>query len=193
MIPKTKPKRKPRTKTKPPKKVSPQTTSPVSAPQSAGTEKIPEIIISPRTGKPLIKQLGKTKRELTARARIILESLIAGLPERQALKNAGYSNGYSNCGKRDILSNTTIQKTFIQELEKAGVSDDYLATKIMRLSEAKEKKFFAHEGVVQDEREVDALGVQSGMIQFAAKLKGHLVEKTQETGELTIKVVKYSE
>lgn len=152
------------------------------------------------TKKPKQKQLGKTKNDLKIRARKIAQALIAGKTETEAVKSAGYSAAYANSQKNEILKNPVIQKTFNQILDAAGLTDEKIANRIKELSEAREVKHFPYqvtEGKVKrqiiDEREVDALGIQANMIQFAAKLKGHLVEKTQETGELTIKVVKYGE
>jgi len=127
--------------------------------------------------KPLKKQLGKTKGDLKRRARRIVKAVVEGKTEMQALKEAGYSDTYIHSGKRDILSNPVIKQTFTEVLEKAGLSDSYLVERIKQLSEAKETKFFQEKGIVIETREVEALGIQSNMIEFATKLKGHLVEK----------------
>jgi len=129
------------------------------------------------TLKPLKKQLGKTKADLKHRARKIVAGILKGQTEVEAIKSAGYSEGYAITGKKDILNNPEIKKTFAQILEKAGLTDDYLAERIKQLSEAKETKFFQEKGIVTEIREVEALGIQSEMIQFGAKLKGHLAEK----------------
>jgi len=136
--------------------------------------------------KPKQKQVGKTKSALEGRARKIAKSILAGKPETQALKDAGYSESYATHHKGAILSNPVIQATFTSILEKAGLTDDYIADRVKELSEAKETKYFQKDGRVTDEREVDALGVQADMVQFAAKLKGHLTEKVQSTSDVTV-------
>ena len=124
---------------------------------------------------------GKSKRELSARAKIIIQSLIKGSTETEALKIAGYSDSYIHSGKDNILHNPVMQKTFNTVLESAGVTDSLLADKIRSLIDAKEVKFYAHQGIVTDEREVEALSIQAQMVEFAAKLKGH-VRSTPEPG-----------
>ena len=124
---------------------------------------------------------GKSKRELSARAKIIIQSLIKGSTETEALKIAGYSDSYIHSGKDNILHNPVMQATFNMVLESAGVTDNLIADKIRSLIDAKEVKFYAHQGIVTDQREVEALSIQAQMVEFAAKLKGH-VRATPEPG-----------
>ncbi len=131
--------------------------------------------------KPKQKQLGKTKTELTARARIIIEEIVRGASEAEALKKAGYSKACINGDKMNILRNPVMQQTFSSVLEAEGVTDVKLAEKIRSLIDAKETKFFASKGIITDSREVDALAIQAQMVEFAAKLKGH-VRSTPEGG-----------
>ena len=129
--------------------------------------------------KPKQKQLGKTKGDLKRRARIIAAEIINGKSETEALKCAGYSHTSALNHKNEICNNVVIKQTFTQILESAGLTDSYIADRIKQLSEAKETKFFADKGIVTETREVSALGIQANMIEFAAKLKGHLVEKRE--------------
>jgi len=130
-----------------------------------------------KTPKPKQKQLGKTKGDLRRRARRIVKGLIEGKSETEVLRSVGYSNTSALNGKKEIFNNPVMKKIFTEVLEKAGLSDAYLAERIKQLSEAKETKFFQEKGIVIETREVEALGIQSNMIEFATKLKGHLVEK----------------
>jgi len=57
-------------------------------------------------------------------------------------------------------------------LEDVGLSENALKTKLISLLEAKETKFFQHEGVVSDQREVDALETQRRTLDMAFKIKG---------------------
>ena len=74
---------------------------------------------------------------------------------------------------------------FSEALAGARITPRRLANKLNKELEAKETKFFQEKGIVIETREVEALGIQSNMIEFATKLKGHLVEKhifPDETG-----------
>jgi len=66
------------------------------------------------------------------------------------------------------------------------MTDEYLSKRIQELSEAKETKFFQKDGIVTDQRDVEALGIQADMIQFSAKLKGHLIDKLDISGNLQL-------
>ncbi len=124
------------------------------------------------------KQLGKTKRALTARAKIIIHEIINGATEAAALKAAGYSDSCVAYRKTEILHNPQIQKTFRDVLDSAGVTDDRIADKIASLMDARETKFFAHQGEIINEKQVDALSIQAEMVQFAAKLRGHVIDRS---------------
>jgi DNA-binding CsgD family transcriptional regulator len=132
----------------------------------------------PKTKQIQRQHVGKGKRELKARAKTIALSILEGQSATEALITAGYSEGYATHHKESILANPTIHKTFVTILEAAGVTDEKIADKIRGLIDAKETKFFSHQGEVTDSREVEALAIQSNMVQFAAKLKGHVVERS---------------
>src|SRR4030042_2070778 len=57
-------------------------------------------------------------------------------------------------------------------LDDHGFSDARLKAKVLSLMEAKETKFFAHEGIVTDQRDVEALGIQAKATDMALKVKG---------------------
>ena len=124
------------------------------------------------------KQLGKTKADLRKRARIAAKEVINGAPIVQALQTAGYTQQTAIQHSEEILNNPTIKKTFNQLLDKAGLTDDTIAARINELSNATETKFFSDKGIVTDQREVKALSIQADMVKFAAKVKGHVVERS---------------
>ncbi len=137
------------------------------------------------TNKPKQKQLGKTKSDLKRRAQIIAKEIINGSALTPALKAAGYSESYANSAQIPIMDNPKIQRTFTQILEKAGLSDDYLAKRIKELAEAKDKKFF----VIADkivEKEVKALSIQADMVKFGTKLRGHVTDQVEHSGNLSM-------
>ena len=147
----------------------------------------------PPPQKPKQKQLGKTKGDLKSRAKKIVKALLDGKTETEAVKCAGYSPAYANSGKHVIMNNPVILKTIREIYERAGITDDYLARKNEELLNAREMKFFQEKGIVTDSREVDDNGTRLGALKLAHQLKGNLVEKTQEMGELVIKVVRYGD
>jgi hypothetical protein len=86
--------------------------------------------ISPRTGKPLQKQLGKTKAQVKLRAKKIAAGLIMGMTGGEAVRAAGYSmSGKANPGT--ILSNPLIKQTYCEILDAAGATDEACAKVIV--------------------------------------------------------------
>jgi len=142
---------------------------------------------------PKQKQLGKTKSDLKRRARIAAQAIIAGQDTTSALVTAGYSKGTALTNSTQILNNPVVKQTFNDLLDKAGLSDDALARRISELSRAKEVKFFADKGIVTDQREVEALSIQADMVKFAAKVKGHVVDRhvTESQGNTYIDLSSY--
>jgi hypothetical protein len=128
--------------------------------------------------KPHKKQLGKTKTDLQKRARIAAQAVINGADAVTALVTAGYSKQTALTNSTQILNNPVIKETFNRLLDKAGLTDDYLAAKIKTLADAKETKFFTDKGIVTDQRDVEALGIQTDITKFAAKVKGHVIERS---------------
>jgi len=124
------------------------------------------------------KQLGKSKSDLRKRARITAQEMINGADASAALITAGYTKETAIHHTETILTNPTFQKTFKEILEKAGITDEFIAEKIRSLADAKETKFFAHKGEIRDQRDVEALDIQADMVKFAAKVKGHVVERS---------------
>jgi len=57
-------------------------------------------------------------------------------------------------------------------LDENGLSETALKSKMVKLIDARETKFFQHEGKVTDEREVEALETQRRTLDMALKLKG---------------------
>jgi hypothetical protein len=124
------------------------------------------------------KPLGKTKADLRRRARIVAKEVINGASVTEALVTAGYSKAYALTSSTEIVNNPVVKATFNQLLDKAGLTDEQIAARIRQLSEAKETKFFSEKGIVTDEREVEALSIQADMVKFAAKVKGHVIDRS---------------
>jgi hypothetical protein len=65
-------------------------------------------------------------------------------------------------------------------LNEDGLSDESLDAKLIALLDAKKTKFFAHKGVVLDERNIQALDIQIKALDMAYKLKGRYAAKKHE-------------
>jgi hypothetical protein len=69
-------------------------------------------------------------------------------------------------------------------MEQAGLTDNFLAAKVYSLINAKKTEYFQKDGIVTDQREMEALETQRKTLELAAKLKGHL--KDQSQGDINI-------
>lgn len=65
-----------------------------------------------------------------------------------------------------------------QLLDDAGLTENHLKFRLIRLLDAKETKFFSHEGKVTDKRDVNALGIQIKALELAMKARGMLSDKS---------------
>lgn len=86
---------------------------------------------------------------------------------------AGYSGkneaNYAEVGYRNKKA---LQPQINEWLDEEGLSDNALKLKLVELLDAKETKFFSHEGLVVEEREITAWGTQTKALDMAMKMKG---------------------
>ena len=69
-------------------------------------------------------------------------------------------------------------------LQDEGINNNVLKIKLIQLMEAKETKFFQHEGKVTDQREVEAIETQRRTLDMALKVKGmYAPAKNELTGK----------
>jgi hypothetical protein len=115
---------------------------------------------------------GKT---IKPKERKLIKAIIDGKSVNEASKISGYNPTYTPV----VLRKPEVKEIFAAYLDKAGLSDTVLSEKIRDLVHAKEKRFFAHAGIVMDEREVPALEIQRRSVELACKLKGHMVERVE--------------
>lgn len=112
------------------------------------------------------------------------------LNRTQAAMAAGYKAG----GSAQMMGEKNY-KHFAKEiaiwLDEVGLSENALKTKLLNLLDAKETKFFADKGIVTDQREVEALGIQQRALDMAFKVKGaYAPEKVEHTG-ITVNVLRF--
>jgi hypothetical protein len=122
------------------------------------------------------KKPGRKKLEtITVKERKLIKAQVEGKTLGQAAKVAGLNKNYASV----VMNKPQVKEKFTDLLDKAGLSDSYLSDKIKSLAEADDIKFFAHNGTVFDERKFPALETQRKTIEFACKLKGHVVDKIE--------------
>ena len=103
-----------------------------------------------------------------------------------SVKAARYKcNGDPSCNSLGHENFRYHEDSINEWLEKNGLSENALKIKLLSLLEAKETKFFQHEGMVTDEREVEAIETQRRTLDMAFKARG-LYEKHQNQGAATI-------
>jgi hypothetical protein len=85
-----------------------------------------------------------------------------------------------------IESSADVRARILGADERAGITDDFLAQKRRELIEAKETVFYSHLGLVTDEREVEAYGIQVKALELAHKVRGELANVEQVQGAALI-------
>lgn len=83
----------------------------------------------------------------------------------ESARLAGYSNP-----KAAGVANMNKYRTTVDHFSRSALDPDSLKEKVESLMEAKETKFFANKGVVMDEREVEALGIQVRATEMGLKV-----------------------
>jgi len=74
-------------------------------------------------------------------------------------------------------------------LAQRGLTDEFLADKIKSLLDARQTLYFQRDGVVTDQREIQAIETQRKTAELAAKLKGHLREQPEVNVEVGLMAV----
>jgi len=134
---------------------------------------MPDQPISPRTGRPLQKQLAKSKQAMELRAKKIVTAILDGATQEQALLSAGYSAQTAKTQSTAILENPIIQKTFCEILEKAGLTETYVAKKHRELLDATRK---------QDGVDVPDYMAMARGLDFYYKITNRYVDKKEISG-----------
>ena len=79
--------------------------------------------------------------------------------------------------------NYRILKTQIEGwLDQVGLSEIAICLKIIKLMNAKKIKFITHQGVILDQVEVEALGIQLQAVKLAAQVKGMIKDRREVSG-----------
>jgi hypothetical protein len=126
--------------------------------------------------------LAKTTRAVKKRTKTVIKALADGATLQVAGEAAGYKK--SNAAKiaSNLIRNIPPNSPIIRALVESGVDLKRITDKVSALMDAKTTKFFQKDGIVTDQREVDALETQRKTTELAARLHGVLsTESTSAT------------
>jgi len=130
------------------------------------------------------KHAQKSKSAIALRKRLLIKGILAGENIKDIAISTGLSPKTAGVQATAILARPEVQATFVRCMERAGLSDDFLAAKIRELVCAKKTEYAQKDGMFTDERVVPALETQRKTLELATKLKGHL--KDQSQGDINI-------
>jgi phage terminase small subunit len=125
------------------------------------------------------RSLSKSPKAAKMRRKIVIQGLIEGKTIKDAAILAGYSPKTAGEQGAAILQHPQAKQEFSLIMERKGLTDEILAQKIKDLLDAQETKYFQKDGIVTDQRQVDALETQRKTVELATKLKGHLKDKSE--------------
>jgi phage terminase small subunit len=117
------------------------------------------------------------------------------LNKTESARRAGYKCKTEDCLRHLGCRNfTKVSDKINQWFDEVGLSENTLKIKLLSLLNAKKTKYFQHEGIVTDQREVEAIETQRRTLNMALKIRGMYVpEKYDHSGNLTIEIVKFGE
>ena len=118
------------------------------------------------------------KKRLTARERRLFKALAEGKNQTEAAIEAGYSTKHPRQSAHQAVKN--IENKAPDLFARHGLDDDSFIDKhILPALNAEETKFFAHEGIVTDQRNVIAWGPRIQMNGLVARMKGMVIENRE--------------
>jgi phage terminase small subunit len=123
-------------------------------------------------------------RKLTLKQRVWLDAYLDCFNATEAARRAGYrckaDNQFSVIGAQNLRKLSGIIEKWIDE---HGLSEARIKRKIVAGMEAKETRFFAHQGKVVETREVEAHEIQRRYVDMACKVKDlYAPEKHEVSG-----------
>jgi len=140
------------------------------------------------------------KRPLNIRERKFVKSIIEGKSAAQAMRDAGYSERMAKSCASEKLVKTS--ETIQQLMEKKGLTDDYLLQGLLEGTKATKNIsciVIAPNGegqkdansTTRDFVEVDDFPTRHKYLETGFKLKGHLRDKLDISGDIIVEVVKF--
>lgn len=104
----------------------------------------------------------------------IIEDCLNGVPRKETVKELGLSPKTGVSQISQILNEPNTKASFLQILEKSGLTDQRLSDKLRDLIDAQATQYFQFQGKVEDERVVPALETQRKTAELVCRLRGHL-------------------
>lgn len=127
------------------------------------------------------------RKTLTSKQRKFLSGKLEGQSSAQAARNAGYSESVALKADAIIGSSPAVEDAFRDLLQKAGVSDELLAS---RIREGLDATIVSKETQFANREELVDFGERREMAELVLRLTGLLKNKVdvQNSGDITIKV-----
>lgn len=117
------------------------------------------------------------KTALSDQQRSLVKFLAKGMSLTDAALKAGYSPECA--GQSGYQALKAIRRKMPALLDSKGLTDEALIEKYLKPAlEAKETKFFAHEGIVKDERELIAWSPRLTALDMAFNLRGDYAKQS---------------
>lgn len=114
------------------------------------------------------------KASPSPRQRKYVKGVLAGKSGAQAAREAGYAEGTAHRATVQIEGKPAVQALFRDLLERAGVTDELLAQRLREGLDAKETKFFQHDGKVTAKRNLVAFSERRATVELICKIKQHV-------------------
>jgi hypothetical protein len=132
-----------------------------------------------------MKRSGGKKGKLTLKQ----AKLVQELPKSNSMAEAGAKAGYA-CRQSAHEAFKAVIERSPDVLQRLGLTHDYVLDKCLRpLLEAKETKFFQKDGIVMQERDVEANDIRIRAIELWGKLMGAFTaQKVQLSGDLNLEL-----
>ena len=123
------------------------------------------------------------RKPRTLKQRKFIRELIRTMsPTEAAMRSYNCKDrGVARCVGYELL--TILHISMSELMDKMGLDIEQDIKDLKKLRSAKSKKYFAHEGVVCDEREDEDYQTQIKALEISLKLKGHLKEHKEDKRE----------
>ncbi|MBM2833773.1 MAG: hypothetical protein HW406_934 [Candidatus Brocadiaceae bacterium] len=135
----------------------------------------------PKGGRQPRKHAAKTRAMSHLRRQKLIAAALDGRPLREVGLETGLSPATVDSQISNILREPEVRQAFARILEEAGITDNFLASKLRELIDAKTTIFSQKDGKFCDSREIPALETQRKTTELICRLAGHLKEQDTST------------
>jgi hypothetical protein len=144
----------------------------------------------------------KPKKKLSIREKRFIKALIKGEPPTTAMKTAGYTEYTANCKAGKKVRESKIQETLQELMIKNGLDDNQIMNSLtegLKATKVISATIMAKNGegmkdadsMSKDFIDVEDYAVRHKYLETELKLKGHLTEKIDLSGSVSIEIVSY--